>query len=346
MIKPHNLSSALKKHLSLWPVTLEPVAEERNAEKVTDQEELQELIVTAYTENSVALKVIQALQTGAQRLKQFPLSECELWDNWVYYRNRLFVPGNDKLCLKILQLCHDTLLAGHSGTAKLLKIIVWTYWWSDWTKHVSQYLWNCPECYRAKPFRLHYQGALKSLSVPDRRWVDISMNFVEGLPSSLNKNSILCTTMIVIVNRLFKQAHAIPWSNTTAKDTAMAFYYRIFPQHGLPFTIISDRGTQFVSYFWQALCETLGIKTLLFTAFHPQTDGQTERTNVIIEMYLHMYVNYMQNDWAWWCPSTEFTYNNHISEATKCTSFFVNSEQHSRMVSRPCIERIIWVWVD
>ena len=102
VIKPHNLFSALKKHLFLWPVTLESVAEERNAEKVTDQEELQELIVTAYTEDSVALKVIQALQTGAQRLKQFPLSECELWDNWVYYQNQLFVPENDKLCLKIL----------------------------------------------------------------------------------------------------------------------------------------------------------------------------------------------------------------------------------------------------
>ena len=157
------------------------------------------------------------------------------------------------------------------------------------------------------------------------------MNFVEGLPLSSNENSILCTTIIVVVNRLSKQAHAIPWSNTTAKDTAMAFYYWIFPQHGLPSIIISDRGTQFVSYFWQALCETLGIKTLLFTAFYPQTDGQTERTNVIIEMYLHMYVNYMQNDWAWWCSFTEFTYNIHISEATKCTSFFANSEQHSRM---------------
>ena len=331
MIKPYNLFSALKKHLSLRPVTLEPVAEERNAEKVTDQEELQELIVTAYTEDSVALKVVQALQTGAQRLKQFPLSECELWDNWVYYQNQLFVPENDKLCLKILQLCHDTLLAEHSGTAKLLKIIAWTYWWSDWTKHKSQYLQNCPECHCVKPFRLCYQGALKPLSVSDRWWVDISMNFVEGLPLSSNENSILCTTMIVIVNCLFKQAHAIPWPNTTAKDTAMAFYYRIFPQHGLPFTIISDRGTQFVSYFWQALCETLGIKTLLFTAFHPQTDGQTERTNIIIKMYLCMYVNYMQNDWAWWCPSAEFTYNNYISEATKCISFFVNSEQHSCM---------------
>ena len=87
------------------------------------------------------------------------------------------------------------------------------------------------------------------MPVPERRWVDIFMNFVKGLPSSPNENGILCITMIVIVNRLSKQAHAISWPEITAKDTAMAFYYRVFPQHKLPFSIISDRGTQFVSYF-------------------------------------------------------------------------------------------------
>ena len=87
------------------------------------------------------------------------------------------------------------------------------------------------------------------MPVPERRWVDIFMNFVKGLPSSLNENGILCITMIVIVDCLFKQAHAISWPETTVKDTAMAFYYRVFSQHELPSSIISDRGTQFVSYF-------------------------------------------------------------------------------------------------
>ena len=131
----------------------------------------------------------------------------------------------------------------------MLELIARTYWWPNWTKHASQYLRNCPECRRAKPSRQRYQGALKPLPVPERRWVDISMDFVEGLPPSPNENGALCTTMIVVVDRLSKQAHAIPWPKTAAKDTAMAFYYQVFPHHGLPFTIISDRGTQFVSYF-------------------------------------------------------------------------------------------------
>ena len=142
------------------------------------------------------------------------------------------------------------------------------------------------------------------------------------------------------MNCLFKQAHVIPWPKITAKDTAMAFYHCVFLHHGLPFTIVSDWGTQFVSYFWLALCDILGIKAQLFTAFHPETDGQTERTNVIIKMYLRMYVNFMQNDWACWCPSAEFAYNNHLSEVTNCTSFLANSEQHSHMSTESFIVNI------
>ena len=154
----------------------------------------------------------------------------------------------------------------------MLELIAQTYWWPNWTKHASQYLWNCSECRRAKPSWQRYQGALKPLPVSECHWVNIFMNFVKGLPSSLNENGALCTIMIVVVNCLSKQAHAIPWPKTAAKDTAMAFYYWVFPHHSLPSTIISDWGTQFVSYFWQALCEILGIKTQLSTAFHPQTD--------------------------------------------------------------------------
>jgi transposase InsO family protein len=270
-------------------------------------------------------------------VKNFPLGECELRGDWVYYRDRLFIPAKEELRLRILQICHDSPLAGHPGTAKLLELIARTYWWPDWTKQVSQYLRNCPECHRAKPSRLRYQGALKPLPVPERRWADISMDFVEGLPPSPNENGKLCTTLIVVVDRLSKQAHAIPWPKTTAKDTAMAFYHRVFPHHALPSTIVSDRGTQFVSYLWLALCDILGIKAQLSTAFHPETDGQTERTNATLEMYLRMYVDYMQNDWARWCPSAEFAYNNHLSEAINCSPFLANSGQHPRMGTEPFV---------
>ena len=216
------------------------MTEQNNEEKVTDQEQLQALIITAYTEDSLTIEVVQALRTGTRRLKNFPLSECELREDRVYYRDRLFILNNDELRLRILQLCHESLLAGHSGTAKLLELIARTYWWPDWTKQVSQYLRNCQDCHWAKPSRLHYQGALKLLSVPERRWTDIFMDFVIGLPSSPNENGKLCTNLIVVMNRLSKQAHAIPWPKITAKDTAMAFYHCVFLHHGLSFIIVSD----------------------------------------------------------------------------------------------------------
>ena len=345
VLKPQNLSPELAQHMSLRPTIVTPVpelpgaapasSEAPTADELTDQEELQDLIATAYADDPLAQEVVQALRSGARRVKHFPLAECVLRDDLVYYRDRLFVPDSDPLRLKIFKLCHDSPLAGHPGKAKLTEIVARTYWWPDWTKHVTQYVRNCHECFRAKPSRLRYQGALKPLPVPERRWKDISVDFVEGLPPSPNLDGVLCSTMMVVVDRLSKQIHTVPMSSTTAQDTAKAFYHRVFALHGLPSTIISDRGTQFVSHFWQSLCEILGIKSLLSTAFHPQLDGQTERTNGTVETYLRMFVDMMQNDWARWCPSAEFACNNHVSEATTCTPFFANSGQHPRMGTEP-----------
>ena len=101
-----------------------------------------------------------------------------------------------------------------------------------------------------------------------------------------------------------------------------AFYIHVWKDHGLPSFIISDRGRSFVSHFWEQLITRLGISADLSTAYHPKTDGQTEIMNFVLEQYLRTYVNYFQNDWAFWLPSTEFVINNHASEMTQCTFFF------------------------
>lgn len=141
--------------------------------------------------------------------------------------------------------------------------------------------------------------------------------------------------MLVVVDRFSKMSHYIPVSSMTAQATARAFYFNVFRLHGLPNTIVSDRGTQFVSHFWLALCDILGVKATLSTAFHPETDGQTERTNAIIETYWRGFVNYLQDDWVLWTPSAEFSYNNHVSESTSMTPFFANTGQHPRMGIEP-----------
>ena len=110
---------------------------------------------------------------------------------------------------------------------------------------------------------------------------------------------------MVIINRLNKMVKCIPMDGITAKDAAKAFYIHIWKNHGLFSFIISDRGRRFINYFWDQLTTRLGIKTDLSTAYHPEIDGQTEILNSILEQYLKVYVNFLQNDWASWLPSTD-----------------------------------------
>ncbi|MBW0584738.1 hypothetical protein O181_124453 [Austropuccinia psidii MF-1] len=111
------------------------------------------------------------------------------------------------------------------------------------------------------------------------------------------------------------------YSTITALDLAQIFINHVLSKHGLPVSIVSDRGSLFVSSFWTQLCQQLKISRDLSTAFHPETDGQTERVNQILEQYLQMYVSYHQDDWHTWLPLAEFAYNNAEHSSTKKSPF-------------------------
>ena len=152
------------------------------------------------------------------------------------------------------------------------------------------------------------------------------MDFVVGLPWSNG-----CDAIWVVINRLTKQRHLVPCTSTVdAKDLANLFIQWVFCLHGLPKTITSDRGYQFASHFWGRLCERLQIGRRMCTAFHPQTDGQIERFNSVMEQYLRSYVNYLQDDWSTCLPLAEFAANNHSSEATHMSPFFALHGYHIR----------------
>src|SRR5207302_1046681 len=112
---------------------------------------------------------------------------------------------------------------------------------------------------------------------------------------------------------------------------AQLYLEHVWKHHGLPKTITTDRGTQFTAEFWKTICDRLQISRKLSTAFHPETDGQTERVNAIMEQYLRAYVNYQQDDWASWLPMAEFAANNHASETTGVSPFFANHGYDPKM---------------
>jgi len=212
----------------------------------------------------------------------------------------------------------------------MLRILKDRYYWPRMDLTVQRYIQNCHVCRRSKPSRETYNGLLQPLPIPQRPWQDISLDFVTGLPLCEGLNAIL-----VVTCRLTKERHYIPCfagdEGTTAEATAQLLLKHVWKHHGLPRTIVSDRGPQFVSAVWKELCKTLQITTKLSTAFHPETDGQTERMNAEMERYLRAYINYLQDDWVQWLCMAEFAANALPSTATTVSPFFANRGFEPRM---------------
>jgi len=134
------------------------------------------------------------------------------------------------------------------------------------------------------------------------------------------------------VCHLTKIALFIPTShNIDAEDLARIFLLQVFVKHGTPTDIISDRGKHFILQFWQSLCQLLGIKANLQAAYHPETDGQTENVNQILEQYLQVYINYQQEDWVNLLPLAEFAYNNMLHSVTMVTPLFATKGFHPKL---------------
>ncbi|UTT88131.1 hypothetical protein NDA17_001758 [Ustilago hordei] len=187
------------------------------------------------------------------------------------------------------------------------------------------------EIHRKKPFELKddlwYSGGRlvipKPLATPDRPWGSISLDFIEGLPPSKKYDSKTYDSILVIVDRLTKFAILAPTHKTvTAKQTAVLLYGHMVRLFGYPDHMVLDRGRQFISGAWKAFAEQMGVKHSLSTAYHPQTDGQTERVNQVIEQYLRMYCNYEQNDWANLLDTAAFVYNNTVHNSIGVSPFF------------------------
>lgn len=242
------------------------------------------------------------------------------------YSGRVFIPADEKLKNHILHTRHDSLVAGHPGATKTIALVKRDYYWPKMDQEIKLYVSECPDCQRNKPKRHRPYGELKSLDAPNGPWEDISMDFVVGFPKVGRMDAIWN-----IVDRLTKQAHfvAIP-TTITARGLAALFKTHIFRVHGIPKSILSDRDSKFTSKFWEEFTEMLGIERKMSTSFHPQTDGQTERTNQVLEHYLRQYCNYHQDNWESLLPLAEFCYNNNVHESTGTTPFFANYGYHPR----------------
>jgi len=230
-----------------------------------------------------------------------------------------------ELKLRIFQEFHDSRLAGHPGHKKTTELIQRVITWPGLQSDLQKYIQSCDICQRYKPTNQTPAGLLQPLEIPSRNWESISMDLITQLPTSKNKRDAIA----VFVDRLSKMAHFAAINTTiTAPELATVFLREVIRLHGLPKSIISDRDPRFTSNFWRALNQQLGTQLKFSTAYHPQTDGQTERVNRILEQTLRIHCAYHQIDWDNYLSIAEFTYNNNQSSTTQFSPFFTNFGHH------------------
>ena len=242
-----------------------------------------------------------------------------LKDGLVLYKKRYYIPNSKELKLTVTRRCHNAKVAGHFGRDKIMERMTRTYYWPDMDQWFTNYVRTCDACKRNKTARHTKYGPLKLLEIPYRPWKHISMDFIMELPSVFGYDQIW-----VIVNRFSKMAHFVPLKSRTAPTLAKAFVREIWRLYGLPLGMVSDRDTVFTSKSWTEVMRLLDVSQNMSTAYHPQTDGQTERVNHVLEQYLHAFCTWDQKDWLELLPYAEFCYNNTIHSATKVTPFYAN----------------------
>ncbi|CAM8890537.1 unnamed protein product [Rhodiola kirilowii] len=233
------------------------------------------------------------------------------------FRNRLCVPVGE-LRQEILREAHCTPYTMHPGTTKMYRDLRDFYWWSGMKREVADFVSRCLTCQRVKAEHRRPAGLLQNIEIPEWKWERITMDFVTGLP----RTGKGCDSVWVIVDRLTKTAHFIPVKTSYSSEQYARLYNdEIVRLHGVPVSIISDRGTQFTSKFWRSVQEALGTQLHLSTAFHPQTDGQSERTIQTWEDMLRACVIDFRGSWDRHISLMEFAYNNSYHSSIQMAPF-------------------------
>ena len=237
------------------------------------------------------------------------------------YKDRVWIPAEATVKAEILRHFHDDPLAGHFGVNRTEELIQRQFYWKGMRKEIQEYVRSCAICQRVVSKRHKPYGQLESLPLPSRPWSEISIDFITGIPEArFGFHSV--DSILVVVDRYTRMAKFFLVSTTiNAAELAHLFHNEIELKFGAPKGIVSDRGPIFTSTFWGELAYFTGVKLRLSTAFHPQTDGQTERMNQVLEHYLRCFTDEKQRNWPQLLASTEFCINNAVNASTGISPF-------------------------
>jgi transposase InsO family protein len=273
--------------------------------------------------------------------EKYPLTRQKghLWNG-----TALVMLNPEEVQKSLLETYHDGTTAGHPGQIKTYLALRRDYWWPNMKKFITQYIQGCATCQENKPIMRRNNLGLYPITLEEgaQPFQMVAMDLIVKLPKSQGYDSILtitdhdCTKGVILV----------PCSESMgAKELAQEYKQWVFPFVGIPLKIISDRDTRFTSHFAKEVCTQLQIKQNISTAYHPQTDGQSEKMNQHVETMLRIICNYQQTDWADYLPMVQYMINARVSETTKKTPFelWMGHVPRAHQPERPSqMPRIAW----
>ena len=324
----------------------EDVSEDENISETLKQSEdnlhdLDAAFTAAYEKDEVVQDIITAKEMNLRRLPKhlqskgirLSMSDLEVRDGRLWVSGRIYVPDDVELRHAILEIHHKPTASGHPGPKRMHFNLLRGYFWPGMRQDVIRYANFCRSCHRAKAKNIKRQGLLQPLPVPQHRRMDITMDFIVDLPVCIRR-SRQHRHLMVVVDRLSKEFRTEPLTSLEVEEVFDAMNRRIFSQ-GLPCSIVSDRGSQFISHLWKRICQRRRIKIKLSSAQHPETDGQTEIYNKQVKNYLRHYVDYLQDDWVDYLPDAELAGNSANHSAIGMSPFFANHGYHPRTGFEP-----------
>jgi len=278
------------------------------ATHLLEDNHLRKQIQSHYDKDATATRIRKTIEPG-----------FTIENDTIYFHGKVYIPS--QMTKEFVTEQHGLPAHGHQGIARTFARIRGISYFPRMRTIVEEVVGNCDTCIRNKSSRHAPYGQLQTPDMPSQPWKSITWDFVVKLPLSKDPTTgIEYDAILNIVDRLTKFAYMIPFKETwDAEQLAYVFLRIIVSIHGVPDEIISDRDKLFTSKFWTTLLALMGIKRKLSTSFHPQTDGQTERTNQTMEAYLRCYVNYRQDNWVELLPMAQFAYNTSETETTKIT---------------------------
>lgn len=313
-------------HVGTRPVVVQSSTQFLNMIRVTPQR--LNVVTTLLCDIKTAMQNDSSYRSSlAQRRTR--ADPIQVVGGFLYYKhNRLVLPNDSVLRTRIMQECHDSPLGGHLGKDKTIEQVKRRVYWSGMDADIIKYVTSCDACQRNKPSQQAKMGQLMSLPIPTYPWQQVSMDLITALPRSRSGHDAI----VVFVCKLTKQVHfAATVTNVTAPQLAQLTLHEVVRLHGVPQSILSDRDPRFTAHFWRAFWSQLGTTLTMSTAYHPQTDGQTERANRTLEEMLRSRINFQQNDWDEHLDMAELATNNAIHASTGFTPFYLNHGRDAKL---------------